>query len=171
MTVKYMYTSLISRYHEIVSSTRLTKTPERSSTIFQEEQKKILDNQKAIKDLCTQNKTRTCTAVRPLVPETSVSTDSTTWAYIQWTLKKKPCNFPAARPLFCLLSHKDSEPWLTEPKSAVLPLHNGTIFMSLQQRCCYFDAANVEHFFISPKTKCRKIKRKLLFSCCRNMTF
>ena len=33
--------------------------------------------------LCAQNKTRTCTTLRSLVPETSVSTDFTIWA-INW---------------------------------------------------------------------------------------
>ena len=114
--------------------------------------------------ICTQNKTRTCTAVRPLVPETSVSTDSTTWAYIQWTLKKKPCNFPAARPLFCLLSHKDSN--LDWQNQNLLCYH-----YTMGQSSCQFNkyfvfwrckCIAIFHF---TKTKCGKIKRKLLFSC------
>ena len=35
--------------------------------------------------------------------------------------------------------------------------------MSLQQRCCYFDAANVEHFFISPKQNAEKLKENCYF--------
>ena len=42
--------------------------------------KKTPQNHSIKRSICTQNRTRTCTAVRPLVPETSVSTDSTTWA-------------------------------------------------------------------------------------------
>lgn len=60
-----------------------SRKPRKGAQQYSKRTKKILDNQKTIKDLRTQNKTRTCTAVRPLVPETSVSTDSTTWAYIQ----------------------------------------------------------------------------------------
>ena len=56
---------------------------------------------------CAQNKTRTCTAVRPLVPETSVSTDSTTWALYLRTSDKKPCN-SLLQGFSFLLSHKDS---------------------------------------------------------------
>ena len=54
-----------------------------------------------------QDRTRTYTAVKPLVPETSVYTNFTTWAS-----RVVPLGF---------------EPRLTEPKPAVLPLHNGTI--------------------------------------------
>ena len=34
----------------------------------------------------TQDKTRTCTTVRSLVPETSVSTNSTTWASLPFRI-------------------------------------------------------------------------------------
>ena len=44
------------------------------------QQKNTPRNHTIKRGTCTQNRTRTCTAVRPLVPETSVSTDSTTWA-------------------------------------------------------------------------------------------
>ena len=43
------------------------------------------------------------------------------------------------------------EPRLTEPKSAVLPLHNGTIVIARRQPPCDIDGANVEVFFISAK--------------------
>ncbi len=33
-------------------------------------------------NFCAQNRTRTCTALRPLVPETSVSTNFTIWAIV-----------------------------------------------------------------------------------------
>ena len=69
-----------------------------------------------------QDRTRTYTAVKPLVPETSVYTNFTTWASI------------VVPPGF--------EPGLTEPKPAVLPLHNGTIV---------FDGANIERFLFSNK--------------------
>ena len=39
MTVKYMYTSLISRYHGMISSTNLTNTPEGFSTTFRQNKK------------------------------------------------------------------------------------------------------------------------------------
>ena len=58
-----------------------------------------------------QDRTRTYTAVKPLVPETSVYTNFTTWA-----------SDDVVPPGF--------EPGLTEPKSAVLPLHNGTVTLS-----------------------------------------
>ena len=39
MTVKHIYTSLTSRYHEIVSPTSLSNTPERCSTTFLQDKK------------------------------------------------------------------------------------------------------------------------------------
>lgn len=39
MTVKHMYTSLISRYHEIVNPTSPTNASERFSTTFQQDKK------------------------------------------------------------------------------------------------------------------------------------
>ena len=42
-------------------------------------------------NFCAQNRTRTCTALRPLVPETSVSTNFTIWAIVlaQKKIEKK----------------------------------------------------------------------------------
>ena len=42
--------------------------------------------------LCAQNKTRTCTTLRSLVPETSVSTDFTIWAINKGFQLQKVCS-------------------------------------------------------------------------------
>lgn len=83
---------------------------------------------------CAQDRTRTYTAAKPLVPETSVYTNFTTWAS-----RVVPLGF---------------EPRLTEPKPAVLPLHNGTIHF---RRCKY------SMFFVFLQKKQRKFKQNNYF--------
>lgn len=53
------------------------------------------------------------------------------------------------------------EPKLTEPKSAVLPLHNGTILSSTT--VSLFDGANVDVFLISTKENEENFKRNYYF--------
>ena len=83
---------------------------------------------------CARNRTRTYTAVKPLVPETSVYTNFTTWA--------------------SSVVPPGLEPGLTEPKPAVLPLHNGTII---------FDGANIERFLFSNKKNDENSDKIIIF--------
>jgi len=39
----------------------------------------------------------------------------------------------------------------------------GQSLCRFNNRCCYFDAANVEHFFISPKENAEKLKENCYF--------
>lgn len=92
-----------------------------------------------------QNRTRTCTALRPLVPETSVSTNFTIWAngYLLFREKKR-------NPLVSLSVSKSEKrdsnprprPWQGR---ALLPPWAGSYFRNAVQRYCLFDNLQIFH--------------------------
>ena len=114
----------------------------------------------------TQDRTRTCTALRPLVPETSVSTNSTTWAFFLRTRRKNLATPQCCKALSSPCCPTRIRTWTDRTKICCATItqwdnRHCSPTTALRYRRC--KCRGIFHFC---KRKWGKFRIKVLFSCC-----